>query len=373
MIQRRHTSFIFIGLLPFALAACNEAIPSDPRLQMPLVRIAVVQPSAPADRVFTGIVAARVQSDLGFRVPGKVLERLVDTGQSVKRGQPLMRIDANDLELTARAQQEAVLAAMARSRQASDDELRYRDLVSVGAVSASAYAGFKAAADSAKAQLNAAKAQADVARNSTGYSTLLADADGVVVDTLAEPGQVIGAGQVVVRIAHSGQREAVIQLPETLRPAIGSSATVELYGQNQRAGSARLRQLSDSADRQTRTFEARYVLEGALADAILGSTISVAIDGTPVANANELQVPIAALYDAGKGPGVWAIGGEPEQVTWRPVTVLSLSNAETARVTGNLQIDDRIVALGAHLLSEGERVRSQMAVNAQAPVAEVRR
>jgi RND family efflux transporter MFP subunit len=342
---------------------------------MPLVRIAVVQPTAPADRVFTGIVAARVQSDLGFRVPGKVLERLVDTGQSVKRGQPLMRIDANDLALTARAQQEAVLAAMARSRQASDDELRYRDLVSVGAVSASAYAGFKAAADSAKAQLNAAKAQADVARNSTGYSTLLADADGVVVDTLAEPGQVIGAGQVVVRIAHSGQREAVIQLPETLRPAIGSSATVELYGQNQRAGSARLRQLSDSADRQTRTFEARYVLEGALADAILGSTISVAIDGTPVANANanELQVPIAALYDAGKGPGVWAIGGEPEQVTWRPVTVLSLSNAETARVTGNLQIDDRIVALGAHLLSEGERVRSQMAVGAQAPVAEVRR
>lgn len=373
MIQRRHMSFIFIGLLPFALAACNEAIPPDPRLQMPLVRIAVVQPSAPADRVFTGIVAARVQSDLGFRVPGKVLERLVDTGQSVKRGQPLMRIDANDLALTARAQQEAVLAAMARSRQASDDELRYRDLVSVGAVSASAYAGFKAAADSAKAQLNAAKAQADVARNSTGYSTLLADADGVVVDTLAEPGQVIGAGQVVVRIAHSGQREAVIQLPETLRPAIGSSATVELYGQNQRAGSARLRQLSDSADRQTRTFEARYVLEGALADAILGSTISVAIDGTPVANANELQVPIAALYDAGKGPGVWAIGGEPEQVTWRPVTVLSLSNAETARVTGNLQIDDRIVALGAHLLSEGERVRSQMAVNAQTPVVEVRR
>jgi RND family efflux transporter MFP subunit len=373
MIRRPHLSFIFIGLLPFALTACNEATPADPRLQMPLVRIGVVQPSAPTARVFTGIVAARVQSDLGFRVPGKVLERLVDSGQSVKRGQPLMRIDANDLKLTARAQQEAVLAAMARARQASDDELRYRDLVSVGAVSASAYAGFKAAADSAKAQLNAAQAQADVAKNATGYSTLLADADGVVVDTLAEPGQVIGAGQVVVRVAHSGQREAVIQLPETLRPALGSSGTVELYGQHQTAGSARLRQLSDSADRQTRTFEARYVLEGALSNATLGSTISVVIADTEVADAKELQVPMGALYDAGKGPGVWVVGGEPEHVVWRPIKVRSLNNEAGVRVTGDLQVGDRVVALGAHLLNEGDKVRTELAGGTQKTVVEVSR
>ena len=373
MIQRHRMSAIFIVLLPFALAACNEATPADPRLQVPLVRIGVVQPSAPAARVFTGIVAARVQSDLGFRVPGKVLERLVDAGQSVKRGQPLMRIDANDLALTARAQQEAVLAAMARARQASDDELRYRDLVSVGAVSASAYAGFKAAADSAKAQLNAAQAQADVAKNAAGYSTLLADADGVVVDTLAEPGQVVGAGQVVVRVAHSGQREAVIQLPETLRPALGSAATVELYGQHQTAGKARLRQLSDSADRETRTFEARYVLEGALSNATLGSTISVVIVDTDVADAKELQVPMGALYDAGKGPGVWVVGGEPEQVAWRPIKVRGLNNEARVRVTGDLQVGDRVVALGAHLLSEGEKVRTELADAPQNSVVEVSR
>jgi len=372
MIQRR-LPFMLIALLPFALAACNESIPVDPRLQVPLVRVGRVQPSVPQARVFTGIVAARVQSDLGFRVSGKVSQRLVDTGQGVKRGQPLMRIDANDLVLTARAQQETVMAAIARSRQASDDERRYRALVATGAVSASAYAGFKAAADTATAQLNAARAQADVAKNATGYSTLLADADGVVVDTLAEPGQVISAGQTVVRVAHSGQREAVIQLPETLRPALGSLATVELYGQNQSASSARLRQLSDSADRQTRTFEARYVLEGTLANAILGSTISVVITDASADDANELQVPVAALYDAGKGPGVWVVAGEPEQVAWRPVTFLGLSNSETARVTGNLKINDRVVALGTHLLSEGQRVTAQAVVNAQVPLAEVRR
>lgn len=373
MIPRHSLSFMLLGLLSCALVACSETAPPDPRLQTPLVRVEVVQPADPAKRVFTGIVAARVQSDLGFRVSGKVLERLVDTGQSVKRGQPLMRIDANDLRLAARAQQQAVLAATARARQAADDELRYRDLVSIGAVSASAYAAIKATADSAKAQLNAAQAEADVAVNATSYSTLVADADGVVVDTLAEPGQVVSAGQVVVRVAHSGQREAVIQLPETLRPALGSPATVERYGQHRSGASAYLRQLSDSADRQTRTFEARYVLDGALANATLGSTITVAIADGQAVNGNDVQVPIAALHDAGKGPGVWVVAGDPGQVTWRPVTIQALNNAETARVTGALQAGERIVALGAHLLSEGQQVRSESPVSLRTPVAEVAR
>jgi multidrug efflux pump subunit AcrA (membrane-fusion protein) len=178
---------------------------------------------------------------------------------------------------------------------------------------------------------------------------------------------------VVVRVAHSGQREAVIQLPETLRPALGSAATVELYGQHQTAGKARLRQLSDSADRQTRTFEARYVLEGALSNATLGSTISVVIADTDVADAKELQVPMGALYDAGKGPGVWVVGGEPEQVAWRPIKVRGLNNEAIARVTGDLQVGDRVVALGAHLLSEGEKVRTELADAPQNSVVEVSR
>src|SRR5213593_4797503 len=210
MLQRRSAELIAIlGLLPFVLAACGDATSSaDPRTQTPLVRVATVDTSTRAERAFTGIVAARVQSDLGFRVPGKVLERLVDAGQTINRGQPLMRIDPTDLRLATRTQEEAVAAATARARQTSEDEARYRDLVSAGAVSASAYDKVKAAAESAGAELNGAKAQADVARNETGYAVLLADADGVVVDTLAEPGQVVGAGQVVVRLAHAGRREA---------------------------------------------------------------------------------------------------------------------------------------------------------------------
>ena len=355
MFQRHHAAlFALMSLLPFALAACADVASSDdPRMQSPLVRVATVQAAVQTERSFTGIVAARVQSDLGFRVSGKILERLVDTGQTVARGQPLMRIDSADFRLAARAQEEVVAAATARARQTAEDEARFRALVSAGAVSRSAYDQADAAAKSAAAELNAAKARTDVARNEMSYAALLADADGVVVETLAEPGQVVSAGQVAIRVAHAGQREAVIDLPETLRPAIGSTGRATLYGSGL-SGSARLRQLSDAANRQTRTFEARYVLEGALADVPLGSTVSVQISNGR--NPPALQVPIGAIFDPGKGPGVWLVEGETPRVTWRAVQIAGLSS-EAASVVGNLEAGDRVVALGAHLLHEGERVR----------------
>ena len=355
MMQRCGVPFVaLVGLLSFVLAACTDATSStDPRTQPPLVRVVAVKKTTSSERSFTGIVAARVQSDLGFRVPGKVLERLVNAGQTVKRGQPLMRIDPTDLTLAVRARDEAVVAARARARQSADDELRYRGLVAGGAVSASAYDKVKADADASRALLNVAEAQAGVARNETGYAVLLADADGVVVATLAEPGQVVSAGQVVVRVAHAGRREAVIELPETLRPAIGSTGRASLYG-NGLAGPAKLRQLSDAANPQTRTFEARYVLDSSLAGAPLGSTISVHI--ADARSVPSVQVPIGAIFDSGKGAGVWLVQGNSPRVTWRPVQIASLSDG-AASVRGNLKTGDRVVALGAHLLREGEQIR----------------
>ncbi|HYD59156.1 MAG TPA: efflux RND transporter periplasmic adaptor subunit [Noviherbaspirillum sp.] len=356
MLRRRLVLSAVLSALPFVLVACGEKTPSDPRTTAPMVRAVAVQGAVSASRTFTGTVAARVQSDLGFRVSGKVLERLVDTGQTVKRGQPLMRIDPVDLKLAVHAQQEAVAAARARAQQTAEDEARYRDLRGTGAISASAYDQVKAAADAAKAQLNAAEAQAEVARNTSRYAELVADADGVVMETLAEPGQVVSAGQVVVRVAHAGRREAVIQLPETLRPAVGSVGQATLFGKEGVTVPVRLRQLSDTADKMTRTFEARYVLEGELSNAPLGTTVAIQI---PEANSDargSLRVPIGSLFDAGKGPGVWVIEGEPAKVSWRPVTVQRLDD-DSARITGQLKQGDRIVALGAHMLREGEQVR----------------
>ncbi len=364
--MRLKSATFAVCLLPILLVACGDSsVHQDPRLKPPLVRAAAVEHSLEVFRSFTGVVVARTQSDLGFRVSGKILERLVDTGETVKRGQSLMRLDPIDLQLQARAQQEAVASARALAKQTADDEARYRGLVAAGAVSASAYAQIRAAADSAKAQLSAAQAQADVARNATGYAALLADADGVVMDTMAEPGQVVSAGQPVVRLARAGQREAIVHLPETLRPAPGSMAQATLYGSRGSAVAAKLRLLSEAADATTRTFEARYVLEGALATAPLGSTITLNIaegkNATPV-----LQVPIAALYDPGNGTGVWVIAGEPAKVTWRPVQVIGIGD-DAARIAGKLNAGEQVVALGAHLLRDGEEVR--LAQAAATPVA----
>ncbi|MGK5065825.1 efflux RND transporter periplasmic adaptor subunit [Janthinobacterium sp. RT4P48] len=358
MRWRRLASSVVISSLPLVLGACADKTQADPRTATPLVRAVAVQGAESGARSFTGVVAPRVQSDLGFRVAGKVSERLVDAGQAVRRGQPLLRLDADDLQLLAQARQEAVTADRARARQAADEEARYRDLRGTGAISASGYDQVKAAADAAAARLKASEAEAEVARNALRYAVLLADADGVVMETLAEPGQVVAAGQSVVRLAHDGRREAAIQLPETLRPALGSTAQATLFGRPGASVPATLRQLSQTADRQTRTFEARYVLDAALSSAPLGATVTLRLAGAQAAG-DSVQVPLAALHDAGKGQGVWVIAGEPAQVSWRPVKVSRL-HEDGADVSG-LKAGERIVALGAHLLHQDERIRVETA------------
>lgn len=355
-----------IFFFPFLLTACGEKPSLDPRVDAPLVRAIEVQGASSVSRSFSGVVAARVQSDLGFRVSGKILERLVDAGQVVKKDQPLLRIDPVDLKLAAAAQQEAVVAARAQAKQAVEDEIRYRNLRGTGAISVSAYDQAKAAADTANANLSAAIAQANVSLNATQYAELVADADGVVMETLVEPGQVVGTGQIVVRLAHAGAREAIVQLPETLRPAIGSGGQATLFGQKNISIPIRLRQLSETTDRVTRTFEARYVLEGDMAKAPLGATVTINIPDDHLSISDGLIVPIGALYDAGKGPGVWAISDNPAKVSWRPVAIQRL-NDESAFITSDLKQHDRIVALGAHLLRDGMQVR---VANSVAHVAE---
>jgi RND family efflux transporter MFP subunit len=323
----------------------------DPRLGPQLVQIATAKPNAGAARAFTGVIAARVQSNLGFRVSGKVTERLVDVGQTVRAGEPLMRLDQTDLGLARTAKENAVVAARATAEQAAADEARYRKLLAEGWTTQQKYEQAKANRDSSVAQLAAAEAQAEVARNEAAYSLLLADVDGTVVETLVEPGQVVSAGQTVVKLAHAGSREAVVNLPETVRPTIGSSAEARIYGNSSAPTRAVLRQLSDAADPATRTYEARYVLEGNAASAPLGATVTVSVNKEQ--EVATLEVPLGALYDDGKTTSVWIVDAA-STVMRRAVQVRQLGE-ETASVNG-VKTGERVVALGAHLLREGERV-----------------
>ena len=337
-----------------SMRAPETSAASDPRQEAPIIRLATAARVTVSDRGFTGVIGARVQSNLGFRVAGKIVERLVDVGQAVKAGQPLMRMDETDLRLALTAKRNAVAAAHASVVQLDADEQRYAKLVSDGWASRQRYDQAKAASDTAKAQLAAAEAEARVAENEATYSVLVADADGTVVETLGEPGQVVSAGQTVVRLAHAGPREAVVALPETISPAIGSAAEASVYGADERRYSAHLRQLSDAADALTRTYEARYVLDGEAAASPLGATVTIRLASE--ASQRDVQVPLGAILDDGRTTGVWVLDSATSTVHFRLARLIRMSG-EVAVISG-LSSGDQVVSLGVQLLHEGERVRT---------------
>lgn len=345
------------GLAAFALMSQEQSAESttDPRTSPQLIRVVKAARVSGTERSFTGTIAARIQSNVGFRVPGKITERLVDTGQRVTQGQPLMRIDDTDLRLALIARSNAVAAARAVLVQTSEDEKRYAALIKNGlAASSQRYEQAKAALESAKAQLAAAQAEAEVAQNAATYSTLVASADGTIVSVLGEPGQVVAAGQTVIQLAQAGPREALVALPETVRPELGSTADARIYGNDGLSGKARLRQISGAADSQTRTYEARYVLEGDAAAAPLGSTVTIAIPNEE--RQSQVMVPIAAVLDDGSRTGVWLVDSASSKVHFAPIQIKDLGD-ETAAITG-IDLGQEIVALGAHLLQEGAPVQT---------------
>src|SRR5579862_5660852 len=300
-----------------SLRAPAASAVSDPRQEPPIVSLVTAARVAGSERGFTGIIGARVQSNLGFRVAGKIVERLVNVGEQVKAGQSLMRIDETDLRLALTAKRNAVAAARAALVQTDADEQRYAKLVSDGWASHQRYEQAKAASDTAKAQLAAAEAEALVAENQATYSVLIVKADGTVVETLGEPGQVVSAGQPVVRLSQAGPLEAVVALPETVRPAIDSVAEASLYGSDGRRYMAHLRQLSDAADAQTRTYEARYVLDGEAAAAPLGATVTIRLAGQ--GSEPEVEVPLGAVLDDGRKTGVWVFDATTSTVHFQLV------------------------------------------------------
>ena len=334
----------------------DQKLPVDAAAPRPVRSFTVIS-GHDGDAEYTGVIHARTESDLGFRVPGKIIAKLVKAGDHVRRGQALMRLDPTDLRLAAKAARAAVEAAGAQNTRALADELRLRRLVAIKAVSAQEYDQAKAAADATTAQLNAAVDDARQRENQAGYAVLKADGDGVIMEVPADVGQVVGAGTLVVRLAHEGPREAVVNLPEGDMQRARSAATASLYAAPGRTFPAKLRELSAMADPLTRTYQARYILGGAGKNAPLGATVTIRLDGDRARGAVPLyEIPVGALYDGGTGTSVWVINPATSTVSRRPVAVAKLGS-ETALVSAGLKPGERILALGVDLVREGERVR----------------
>lgn len=320
------------------LTACDKTPPAPP--PPPVVKTLVVsQATRHAGSAYSGEVRARYEIPLAFRIGGKLLERKVDTGTAVKAGQVLARLDPADVRLAAGQAEAQHTLALAEAK-------RYRDLRARNFVSA-------AALDAKETALTSAAAQAGMARNQTAYATLSADHGGIVAAVLAEPGQVVSAGQPVLRIARDGEREIAIALPETavtgLKP--GTTATISLWSGAQ-TYQGQLRELSPAADPATRTYAARVSVLDADASLALGMTASVRFTAT---SGSAPVVPLAALFQQGEKFAVWAVGGDAT-VSLKPVTVAGYTDAG-AKIANGLQPGERIVAAGVHKLAAGQKVR----------------
>ena len=326
---------------------------SDPRQEPPIVRLATAARVTGSERGFTGIIAARVQSNLGFRVAGKIVERLVNVGQQVKAGQPLMRIDETDLRLALTAKRNAVAAARASVVQLDADERRYASLVSNGWASRQRYEQAKAASDTARRSSPPPKPKRGSPRTrrpipscwrtrTERWSKRLASRDRSSPPARrrsACPGRPPRSSGRASRDDPAGDR-------------LGGRGQ-RVWGDGRRY-TAHLRQLSDSADAQTRTYEARYVLDGEAAAAPLGATVTIRLASQ--ASQPEVQVPLGAVLDDGRKTGVWVLDSATSTVHFRPVKLVRVTG-ETAVISG-LSSGDPIVSLGAHLLQEGARVRT---------------
>lgn len=343
------------GLTGLALAGCSPA-ETAVNPEPPLVQVTEVAPGTGPVSRYTGVIRARTESNLGFRVGGKIFERLVDPGDHVRLGQPLMRLDRTDFTLALNAARSSVEAARAQMIKARADEERSRKLVGEGWTSRQTYDQNKAAADAAIAQFANAEAQASQIENQAGYSELRADADGVVMEVPAYPGEVVAAGQTVVRLARDGAREAEIFLPEASRRLARGTATATLYAEGETTFPARLRELSAIADPATRTYRARYILSGGGEDAPLGATVTLQLKAEAASRPATVEVPLAALFDQGRGPSVWRYDAATGTVRPQAVRIARLGE-ERAEVADGLDPGDRIVALGAHLLKADQKVR----------------
>ncbi len=367
MIHRSIPPFVRWGaslLVLLALAACDKAPPPAPTVRA--VRTLVInEAGGTLSREFSGEVKARVESRLGFRVPGKLTQRPVALGQTVRAGQVLAQVDAADLRLTQEAARAALTAAQAQATQGQADLKRFQDLRNQGFISAAQLEHVQTSTKAAEAALAQARAQAAVQGNQASYGTLTADASGIITAVDAEPGMVVAAGQSVVTLAHDGPRDVVFAVPEDMGPAVralvgkAGALKVRRWGTDQWV-SATVREMAAAADSVTRTLLVKADVAGM--EASLGQTATVALS-VPSKAPQGLHLPLHALVEHQGRSAVWVLAPDTMTVQPQPVRTAEV-NGNTVLVAAGLKPGQEVVTAGVHVLVPGQKVKRLIALAA---------
>lgn len=349
-------------LVALLLAGCAEAPPPDKPPRTVLVHT-VADGEAAALNIYAGDVRARFESDLAFRIGGKVVERKVDAGMHVRRGDVIMRLDPQDVRLEADAARAQLAAAQADLALADAEFRRSADLHAANFISQSALDARRTALSAAQARLQQARAQAEVAGNQAGYAILRAEHDGVVTAALVEAGQVVSAGQAVLRIARRDEREVLIHVPEHRigNYSVGQPVVVRPWSDPDRNLAAAVREIAPAADMATRTFAVRVSVRETDTALSLGSTANVVFLS---ARDPGVLLPLPAVTEVDGRPAVWVVDGA-SRVRAAEVEIQSMRE-DGVVIRPGLPHGTQVVVAGVHKLVAGELVR---AVADKAPVA----
>ena len=356
LAARRIFAGCALAALVTTLVACSkDEAPQEPLRSVKLLTVAGSDLALYGE--YAAEVRARVESRLGFRVGGKLVQRPAETGQRVGAGQLLAVLDAQDFQLAAQAAQAQVSAAQSQRDLAAAEFKRFEALKAQNFISGAELERREATLKAADAALNQAKAQALAQSNQAGYARLTASHAGVVTAIEAEVGQVVSAGQPVLRLAHDGPRDAVFAVSESaiLSIRLGQSMSATVLSSGQKVQGT-VREIAASADPVTRTYAVKLALASGMGESLpLGTTLNVRASGVSGALPPVIKLPTSALRQEGQGTAVWVLDEATMTVNSRTVQLGPVDGNDVV-VTSGLQPGQKVVSAGVHVLSPGQKV-----------------
>ena len=333
----------------FLLSGCNEEVAIQ---KPPVVKVKRIESSnAAQEEKFSGVVRGRYETDLAFQVGGKIISRDVQAGSIVRAGEVLMTIDPKDIVEQSRSSDAQVVAARAQLELARNNLERYTELFKSEAIAAAILDQYKTQYDAAQANYNAALAQAQQSQNSLDYTTLTANADGVISEIGAEVGQVVAAGQTVLTLVQTGELEVVVNVPENKISAvqIGQRVTINFWATGDVAVGS-VREISPMADSASRTFTVKISLPQ-VQNLQLGMTANVLMRGD---SPQAIILPLSAIYQTGNDAQVWLVNGGKVSLKKIEVTAFDDNNVQVR----GLSTGDIVVVAGVQKLRDGQEVRT---------------
>lgn len=347
---------LLIGTVAIAalLAGCKEEKPPEATVQ-PVQIMAVSLTPAAAAWSYVGTIRPRYESDLGFRIGGKIVSRLANVGDSVEPGQVLAELDTTDLGLSLEAQKSELSAARASLDEAKAALVRYGVLFQEGHVAKAALDQRNSAAAEAQSRVEKDERNVALAENQLSYAELKADHAGIISAIPIEVGQVVTAGQLVMRLARRDALEVEVDVPENMIDRVRSArAEAEIWGDGAKRIPANLREVSPEADATSRTYQVRFSLPAEAAALSIGRTATLHL--AAAGSGKIARLPLSAITDDGHGALVWVVGANGARAEPKHVELAGFEQ-DSALVKAGLQDGDRVVTLGIHMLDADKPIR----------------